>query len=297
MKLSIIIPAYNVEKYIKQCIDSLLLVALDKEIIIINDGSTDKTFDILSQYQHLSEIKIINQENKGVAYSRNLGINIAKGDYISFIDSDDFIDPTNYTRFATSTIDNQLVIGCCNFTFYYPNGNQKIYYRSEELKHQGLTTGDRHFSVAERTKCYLGSMCIYIFKRDFLLRNSLLCNENVATYENAIFMIKALSYAESVQYFDIPCYFYRQGVNLSRSNSKTYQHIHALFTFIKEMENIAQIYKDNKPEFAISLYHRILHILKRAQDFEKKDYYIRYIFHLPKYILYNFKIKNLLKQI
>lgn len=110
MKLSIIIPAYNVEKYIKQCIDSLLLVALDKEIIIINDGSTDKTLDILSQYQHLPEIKIINQENKGVAYSRNLGINIAKGDYISFIDSDDFIDPTNYTRFATITIDNQLVI-------------------------------------------------------------------------------------------------------------------------------------------------------------------------------------------
>ena len=87
-KLSIIIPAYNAENYIEKCLNSIE----DKdsiEIIVINDGSTDKTMEILNKYKN---IKIINNTNHGVSYSRNSGLKVASGKYIMFVDSDDYLN-------------------------------------------------------------------------------------------------------------------------------------------------------------------------------------------------------------
>lgn len=91
MKLSIIVPVYNVEKYIKECIDSLLKVPLDDmEIIVVNDGTKDKSIELLSCYTD-ERIKIIHRVNGGLSSARNTGLDEAKGEYILFIDSDDFI--------------------------------------------------------------------------------------------------------------------------------------------------------------------------------------------------------------
>lgn len=89
---SIIIPCYNVEKYVKQCINSILSQSInDYEIIVVNDGSTDNTYRIIKEnYEKNAYIKIINQKNKGLAESRNVGINNASGEYLIFIDSDDY---------------------------------------------------------------------------------------------------------------------------------------------------------------------------------------------------------------
>ena len=94
-KISIIIPVYNTEQYLEQCIDSILNQTLkDIEIILINDGSTDKSYNILKKYEKKdSRIVLINQKNKGQGEARNLGIKIAKAPYIAFVDSDDFISP------------------------------------------------------------------------------------------------------------------------------------------------------------------------------------------------------------
>jgi glycosyltransferase involved in cell wall biosynthesis len=93
-KISIIIPAYNAESTIKKCIDSLINQTYKNiEIIIINDGSNDKTSDVLEEYEQKDErIKVINNENHGVSFSRNMGIDLADGDYITFVDSDDYLD-------------------------------------------------------------------------------------------------------------------------------------------------------------------------------------------------------------
>lgn len=92
IKFSLIIPIYNVENYIKRCLDSILYQTYTNyEIICINDGSTDNSFNILQQYKDHSNIKIINQENKGLGATRNEGVKYATGDYIWFIDSDDWI--------------------------------------------------------------------------------------------------------------------------------------------------------------------------------------------------------------
>ena len=91
-KISVIVPVYNVEKYLRECLDSIVNQTLqDIEIICINDGSTDGSAVILEEYAAKDKrIKILNQENKGAGEARNAGINSAQGKYLAFIDGDDF---------------------------------------------------------------------------------------------------------------------------------------------------------------------------------------------------------------
>lgn len=93
-KISIIIPVYNTEKYLSRCLDSAINQTLkDIEIICVNDGSTDNSLDILKEYAAKdNRIKIISKGNEGAAITRNIGINVATGEYIGFIDSDDYVD-------------------------------------------------------------------------------------------------------------------------------------------------------------------------------------------------------------
>ena len=95
--VSIIVPVYNVESWLNKCIDSLLEQSYKNiEILLINDGSTDKSGDICNEYLNKSsKIRVFNNENKGLSYSRNFGMKNANGKYIVFIDSDDFISDSN----------------------------------------------------------------------------------------------------------------------------------------------------------------------------------------------------------
>ena len=92
MKISIIVPIYNVEKYIKQCLLSILEQSYKNlEIILVNDGTQDSSMEIIKSYLLDSRIKVINKENGGLSSARNRGLEIATGDYVAFIDSDDWI--------------------------------------------------------------------------------------------------------------------------------------------------------------------------------------------------------------
>lgn len=114
-KVSIIVPVYNVEKYLRKCIDSLINQTLkDIEIICINDGSTDKSLEILKEYKNRdSRIILLNQENSGQSVARNRGIEIAKGEYLGFVDPDDWIDLDYYEKLynAASTNDTDIAVG------------------------------------------------------------------------------------------------------------------------------------------------------------------------------------------
>lgn len=111
-ELSIIIPVYNVEKYVRRCIESVIKIANQNiEIILINDGSTDNSQAICEEYlRQDNRIKLINQDNGGLSYSRNKGIELAEGEYIAFIDSDDWIDSQSFTELFNKIKEDNLDI-------------------------------------------------------------------------------------------------------------------------------------------------------------------------------------------
>ena len=121
--LSILVPAYNVENYIEECIDSLLDLDTNYEIIIINDGSTDNTKQILQKYKKYNYIKIINQKNMGIAHTRNNLLKNATGKYIFFIDSDDYINKEKFNELLKKVNNQDLILFNYNI---FNNNNKKV---------------------------------------------------------------------------------------------------------------------------------------------------------------------------
>lgn len=120
-KVSVIVPAYNVENYIDRCLKSLVNQTLkDIEIIVINDESTDNTLNIIKEYQKkYDNVVVFNNKNHGIGYTRNFGIQKATGKYIAFIDSDDFIDETMFEKLYKYSETNKLDMCVCDFYKYF----------------------------------------------------------------------------------------------------------------------------------------------------------------------------------
>lgn len=134
MKISVIIPVYNVEKYLKRCLDSVVNQTYKNlEIILIDDGSTDKSGNICDEYAAKDKrIIVIHKENGGLSDARNKGLDICTGDYISFIDSDDWIENGFYEYVVNNVKDNDLLI----FDYYITNGkfSKWIKYKNTEVE-------------------------------------------------------------------------------------------------------------------------------------------------------------------
>jgi glycosyltransferase involved in cell wall biosynthesis len=116
-KVSLIVPVYNVEKYLRKCLDSAINQTLNEiEIIVINDGSTDNSLSIINEYKSMDErIKVITQKNCGVSEARNVGIRAAKGKYVAFLDSDDWVDVHFLEKMYNEAKHKDADIVICNF--------------------------------------------------------------------------------------------------------------------------------------------------------------------------------------
>lgn len=127
--VSLIMPVYNVEKYLEKALTSVKNQTFkDFELIIVNDGSTDKSEDIIKKFCEKNEnFRLINQENEGPSAARNRGIKESFGSYIGFMDSDDYLEPKFLELLYKAAIDNDADIACCNFNMYYPSNKLKIY--------------------------------------------------------------------------------------------------------------------------------------------------------------------------
>ncbi|MDR2732782.1 MAG: glycosyltransferase, partial [Fibromonadaceae bacterium] len=118
--ISVIIPAYNVETYIGKCLDSVLSQEYgDLEVIVIDDGSTDNTSNIIANYATDSRLKLIEQKNSGVSAARNSGIDAATGDYLAFVDSDDYLEPGMYKKLIADLNESQADIAVCDYNLIY----------------------------------------------------------------------------------------------------------------------------------------------------------------------------------
>lgn len=213
MELSIIVPIYNVEDYLEECLKSLYNIKNIKlEIILVNDGSKDNSFKIMEKFKEIYPEKtvLINKENGGLSSARNAGMKAAVGEYISFIDSDDFIDVDEFEKFFKEGQKDKLDVMVGNMRYYTPEKTGDSLFRSDVVKNSGIVNGiDFFWNLFQKPKCFREEVVDDIYKREFLVKNNIWFNENIV-HEDSEFTPLVYLKAEKVKYIDRAFYFYRQ---------------------------------------------------------------------------------------
>ena len=215
MMLSIILPVYNVEPYLQRCLDSLadLLVYGKAELIIVNDGSTDNSLQIAEKFALLYDnISVVTQPNAGLSAARNKGFKYAKGDYVWFVDSDDFIDEQEFVE-IWNYIDTKeydvLVFGRID---EYVNKAK----RNVTLMQSTYDTGISYFNDSLAHDAYRTNAWDKIFRKDFLDEHNIRFIEG-RLYEDMLFCFEVFLYAKKV----IQCNCYPYHYNLCNMGSIT----------------------------------------------------------------------------
>ena len=253
MKLSIIIPVYNVEKYIEKCLNSLCNLETENEIIVVNDGSTDFSLKIAEEFKknHDNEnIIIISQENKGLSEARNTGLRKAKGEYVSFIDSDDFVDKKLYEMMIKEVIKDKVDYGIGKYSYCYENDDKKQYNDNEikdiigKFQLNPLKKGKEWLKILKKEDKYGSEVWDDIYKREFLVKNNLFFKPD-RLHEDEIFTLEAFLKAERVKYYAIPFYCYLQRENSIMKTQKV-KNFTDMQKNIFDMENLLSEEKNDK---------------------------------------------------
>jgi glycosyltransferase involved in cell wall biosynthesis len=220
--ISIIIPVYNTEAYLKRCVDSVIMQQNVKlEIILVDDGSTDDSPNICDNYSvNYPFIKTIHIDNSGPSTAKNVGYDIAIGNYIAFIDSDDEIRPDMFCTMLKSAYNHNADIVCCNYIQVDEDGN---------LSHTEYTDKEYVLNQDEALKAILIKDKIYsqcwtkIYRRATLEKYHIINTEGLKTEEDFIFNIQAFAKSHIVSIVDKPLYIY---THRTKSLSKNYYKNH-----------------------------------------------------------------------
>lgn len=225
IKLTIIIPVYNVEKYLRECLESVINQTYkDIEIICINDGSTDSSLEILKEYSKKdNRIKVINKkQHEGVAVARNTGVFYSTCVYITFVDPDDYIALNTYEEALKHVYDADIVefgvtlFGDLNYKIL--KADQKYF----DLSYKGLKTLNNEIRYNTDV-----SLCNKIFKRDIIINNNIQFPDGIY-YEDTAFYWKYIMFAEKAYFMQDRFYFYRK-----HSNS-IMAHTYNKYNFVKD---------------------------------------------------------------
>ena len=283
-KLSVIIPVYNVESYLRECLDSITNQTVkDIEIICVDDGSTDNSPEILKEYQKKdSRIKIITKENGGQASARNLGIKEAQGEYIAFIDSDDFIEAEMLEKLYTKAKDNNLDIVMCKIATYN-NQTKEIkdnvwYYmlgifrdfEKEIFNHKDTKEFTCNIAVTPYNKIYKTSL---IKDNDILFPEGLIFEDEKFFYDTYLRAKRVSIIPEFLYYYRVS----RKGSTVDIEKENDYTDI------IEISKQIRQTFKEtnNYEDYKYLLNNRLIH-LQLARFTETSPKYREKFFNLLK---------------
>ena len=211
-KLSIIVPVYGVEKYIDKCLNSLVKQSLKEiEVIVVNDGTKDNSQKIVDKYvkKYPDKIKSYIKENGGQGSARNYGLKKASGEYIGYVDSDDFVEKDMYKKLYNKAKENNYDIVVC--------GNYNV---SEDYQNKNIDAFINNYNT-DLENIFFGKMAVWnkIYKRDILIKNKLEFKEKV-WYEDLAFTLKAIMNSNTFAFIDEPLYDYliREGSTMNNSN-------------------------------------------------------------------------------
>lgn len=287
-KVSVIVPVYNVEKYLKRCLDSLINQTLsDIDIICINDGSKDSSLQILEQYaQKDSRIVIYNQENSGLSVARNTGLEHASGEYIGFVDSDDWVDLDFYEKLYNSAKNNNADIAVADFIREHPNKKPKRLKLKEEKIY---TTPEDKFMICKvhREGCVWNK----IYRTEFIKSINLKFVPKMY-YEDRDFTIRSLYFSKKL--VTTPNTYYRYFVNPKSIVNKRRNYIQDEH-YILVRQQVLQFIKEHNIKVPDGLYKAEIYRYKlfgKTLFTIKESINSKYIFLFGKIQIFKMRLKN-----
>lgn len=274
MFLSIIIPAYNVEHFIARTLNTFISQNLEEcEIIVVNDGSKDKTLEIAEQIaKQESRIKVINQENKGVSVARNVGLENASGKYIYFMDSDDTIADATLD-FWRSLLNENKNYNIYAFGYKTLTGEKEKKYVYNQFDKKVLKNPLLKQSFLSKKLCF--NICSCIYENNFLQKNNLRFTPGLKIGEDLEFILKAIDKADFLYYDARECFIYLIRADSAMQGYKTFS------------ENQFHSYEIRR-DICLSKNYQSEEI-KKYSNFWLQN---QYVAHLLAYLKSNFKCKE-----
>lgn len=283
IKISVIIPVYNVGKYIGQCLDSIVNQTYKNlEIIIVNDGSSDNSLEIINRYsQNDRRIKTINLENKGVSFARNIGIKNSEGNYISFVDSDDYLNLNTYEKLVKNLDGEDLII--FNYGRFENSTGEIIkekYVSDDEM--QELSEEKRYLYSKINHSCWNK-----LYKTEYLKRNKFKFFEIL--YEDVFFNLEVIYSTNNIKILNESFYNYRvnrkDSIMGNRNNNDLNYIQRQVSAYKTNFENINKLIEKNKNNYSAG---KLVYILSERENwraklegnlnFEEIDKYLREYF-------------------
>lgn len=245
--ISVIIPVYNVEKYLKECINSVLSQTYKNyEIILVDDGSTDTSPEICDEYAEKYEcVRVIHKENRGLSHTRNTGLLASQGEYVYFLDSDDYID-SNAFDLCVEAIDreNADFLFFDSLSFYDEGKNFDIPQNYTRKKHYVSANGMEMLESLNDNKDFHSAVPLFFFNSTFLKKENITFFEGVL-YEDVLFSYQIFCKAGAVAHVNKPLYFRRYRENSIMTSRKTVHHFKSIVTVFYELVAFStDLYKD-----------------------------------------------------
>lgn len=274
--VSIIVPIYNVENYLHQCLDSLVNQSLKNiEIICVNDGSTDKSLDILEEYAaHDNRIKIISKPNSGYGHSMNVGIDAAKGEYIGIVEPDDFVALDMFDTLYKIAVDNDADIVKSDFYRFIEAQGQIIrtYFQLTKIKsfyNRVLVPRDEQEVFKFVMNTWTG-----IYKTSFLREQNIRHNETPgASFQDNGFWFQGFCLSEKVYFVDKAFYMNRRdNPNSSVKNKEKVYCANIEYEYIKNFLLQRGLFDDFKHVFVMKLWHNCWFTYNRIDNKFKREY-------------------------
>lgn len=214
IKVSVIVPIYNTEKFLEKCIESILNQTLEEiEIILINDGSTDNCHKICQEYaeKNKDKIRYINNKNIGCSATRNLGIELARGEYIAFVDSDDYIDKEMYEEMYNKALEENSDVVVCGINSVYLISNESKISLPKFIR-------DKYSNLSYKKK--ISNPVNKIFRKELIIKNKIRYLINTHSFEDFNFCFKIIVSTDKVTYIYKSFYNYIYHENNSIYNLK-----------------------------------------------------------------------------
>lgn len=265
-KVSVIMPVYNVQQYLKQAIDSICNQTYSNwELILVDDGSTDESPQICDAYEKINEkIHVIHQKNTGLSGARNAGIGIAGGKYLIFVDSDDYID-LNTLAVATRKAEEQQADCVIYETVGFYEENQKKFpytNRFENPIYTGKQAGEVLLNMMVSHE-YQPMACGYLLRTDILHEHGINFYEGIL-HEDELFTLQVMLLCKKITFLYMPCYYYRlREGSIMRNHKNQAERGNSLLIIIQELTKLYARYENDILRTEV-LDMRLEHLFQRA---------------------------------